>query len=366
MDERIRSDDNRPCRPHPHTEPSAGVPVPRSGASCIRWYPGAVIQQPTNEPTLSVIVPVYNEEAAVGPLYDELGLVLDELEYEGEILFVNDGSTDTSGDRLDALVQRDERVRVIHLRRNFGQTPAIQAGIDDARGGILITMDGDLQNDPRDIPALLERLDEGYDIVCGWRRHRKDGWLTRRIPSAIANRVVSMVTGLDLHDIGCTMKAYRREVLENISLFGEMHRFIPVFGHWMGAQVAEIEVNHRARSSGHSKYGLSRTVRVLLDLMLLRLLGCYSTRPLHFFGPAGLLCCFLGMLSGAMVLLDKLGDPVSKAHRNPLLLLGVFLFLLGVMMVMMGLLAELVVRVYYEGQSKRIYTVARVTAKDKD
>ena len=237
------------------------------------------------EPQLSVIVPIFNEEASIGPLYDELSAVLDELEHDCEILFINDGSTDTSGDRLDALVQRDGRVRVIHLRRNFGQTPAIQAGVDNARGAILIAMDGDRQNDARDIPALLERLEEGYDIVCGWRRNRKDRWLTRRLPSAIANRVVSMVTGLNLHDIGCTLKAYRREVMEDISLFGEMHRFIPVFGHWMGAKVSEIEVNHRARSAGHSKYGLSRTIRVLLDLMLLRLLGCYSTRPPAFLRP---------------------------------------------------------------------------------
>ncbi len=314
---------------------------------------------------LSVIIPIYNEEEAIGPLYEELVMVLDELEGDYEIIFVNDGSSDTSGDRLDALAHRDSRLRILHLLRNFGQTAAIQAGIDHATSELIVTMDGDLQNDPRDIPMLLEKLNEGYDIICGWRRKRKDPWLTRRLPSNIANRIISMVTGLELHDIGCTLKVYRRNAIGNVVLLGDMHRFIPVYGHWSGARVAEVEVNHRPREYGSSKYGLSRIVRVLLDLVLLKLLGSFATRPLHFFGATGLFSAFLGVLSGAYVLLDKLQDPASKAHKNPMLLLAVFLFLLGAMMVMMGLLAELIVRVYYEGQQKKTYVLRESAQKEQ-
>lgn len=313
---------------------------------------------------LTVIVPIFNEEAAIGPFYEELMLVLDELEWKAEVLFVNDGSGDTSGDRLEALVQRDPRIRVVHLRRNFGQTAATQAGIDHARGDVLVMMDGDCQNDPRDIPRLLEQIGKGYDIVCGWRHKRRDPWLTRRLPSMIANRIVSMLTGLELHDIGCTIKAFRRDVLEDVQLYGEMHRFIPLYGHWHGARVVEIEVHHRSRQFGHSKYGLSRIFRVLLDLSLLKLLGSYATRPLHFFGTGGLFCAVMGLVSAGAVIVDKLTDPTSKAHNNPLLLLAVFLVLLGMMMVMMGLLAELVIRVYYEGQGKKTYSVSRVAENE--
>jgi len=259
------------------------------------------------------------------------------------------------------------------LRRNYGQTAAMAAGFDRARGAYIVPMDADLQNDPDDIPMLLAKLEEGFDVVSGWRKERKDRALTRRLPSRIANWVIGKVGGLPLHDYGCTLKAYRREFLAPVRLYGEMHRFIPIYAKWAGARVTEVVVRHHARSEGRSKYGLGRTLKVLLDLMTVKFLGDYSTKPLYLFGRWGFLLCFLGVICGAITLVQKFLSPMNYAHRNPLLLLAVFLFVIGIQLVGMGLLAELQVRTYHESQSKPTYLVAeelegatRVTGKETE
>jgi glycosyltransferase involved in cell wall biosynthesis len=246
----------------------------------------------------------------------------------------------------------------VQFRRNFGQTAAMAAGFNFASGDVLIAIDADLQNDPEDIPAVLARLREGYDVVSCWRRDRKDRWLTRTLPSRLANGLISRISGVHLHDYGCTLKGYRREVMEHIRLYGEMHRFIPIYASWAGARVTEIEVRHHPRTRGISKYGLSRTYKVLLDLITVKLLGSYSTKPMYFFGGAGLLSCLAAIGFAAWTLIDKLAYDI-KAHRNPLLLLAVFLFLLGVQFILMGLVAELVIRTYFESQGKQPYIVRK-------
>lgn len=306
---------------------------------------------------LSIILPVYNEEGNLRPLYDSLIQVLQPIGRSFEILFCDDGSRDSSTRILRQLTQSDPRVKAIILRRNFGQTPAINAGVDHAQGEIIILMDADQQNDPNDIPKLLEKLDEGYDIVSGWRRHRRDPFLTKVLPSRIANWIISRVTRVPLHDHGCTLKAYRREVLREVSLYGEMHRFISIFGSWTGAKVGEIEVRHHPRKSGKSKYSINRTFKVLLDLPVLILLGSYLTRPIHFFGPLGIASNLIGVFCMLLVAWDKFLDLESKAHRNPLLLLAVFFILIGIQFIMMGLLAELLTRIYHESQQKKTYVV---------
>jgi glycosyltransferase involved in cell wall biosynthesis len=272
---------------------------------------------------------------------------------------VDDGSTDGSFEILKRLQAQNDRVRVIRLRRNFGQTAAFSAGFDAARGDVIVTMDGDLQNDPADIPKLLAKIDEGYDVVSGWRVHRRDRFLTRLVPSKIANFLISKVTGVQLHDYGCSLKAYRREVLENVKLYGELHRFIPALASWMGIRVAEIPVNHASRRFGRSKYGLRRTVKVVLDLLTVKFLLDYATRPIQIFGLLGVLCLALGAgISGylsvqRLLFLQGIGD-------RPLLLLGVLLIVLGVQFIIMGLLGELIVRTYHEAQDKPIYMVREV------
>jgi glycosyltransferase involved in cell wall biosynthesis len=275
-----------------------------------------------------------------------------------EIVVVDDGSTDGSSECLRSMAQADERMKVIEFRRNFGQTAALAAGFDFASGDILVATDADLQNDPNDIPQVLSKLREGYDVVSCWRQNRRDPWLTRILPSKLANFLISRISGVRLHDYGCTLKGYRREVLEHMRLYGEMHRFIPIYASWAGASVAEIPVRHHPRRAGRSKYGLSRTYKVVLDLITVKLLGGYSTKPMYFFGGAGLLACTAGALFAALTLLDKFVNDV-KAHRNPLLLLAVFLFLLGVQFIMMGLMAELLIRTYFESQNKVPYIVRR-------
>jgi glycosyltransferase involved in cell wall biosynthesis len=325
---------------------------------------------------LSVLVPVYNEADNVAPLHAELDCVLRAAGLRYELIFVDDGSTDGTRARLFLLHQRDpEHVRVATLRRNCGQTAALSAALDLSRGRILIPIDGDRQNDPADIPGLLAKLDEGYDVVSGWRRDRKDRWLTRRLPSQIANRLVARISGVPLHDFGCTLKAYRREVLKDVRLYGEMHRFIPIFASWQGARVAELVVNHRPRSAGKSKYGLGRTFNVVLDLVLIRFYQRYAQRPIHLFGRIGLwfflfsLIAFMGMLYFKYVhphvtFLHPWFGPGKSFVETPLPLLAVMFFLAGVQSILMGVLAEMTMRTYYESQAKTTYLLEEVRQEE--
>ena len=313
----------------------------------------------TEAPRLSVIVLVFNELESIDPMYRELASVLDTLEVLTELVYIDDGSRDGSTEALCKIAAHDSRVRVVTFRRNFGQTAAVQAGIDNSRGEVLIFLDGDLQNDPHDIPRLLAGIDEGSDVVSGWRKNRHDD-ATRVLPSRIANWLIAKVTGVDLHDFGCTLKAYRREVIRDVRLYGEMHRFIPVYASWVGANITEMEVNHRPRSFGRSKYSLSRTSRVMLDLMTVKLLGSYSTKPIYFFGFAAFGLWALAFIFAAIVIIQKLLPPYPYAHNNPLLLLSVFLGIVGVQFILMGLLAELSIRTYHESQGKTTYVVRQV------
>jgi glycosyltransferase involved in cell wall biosynthesis len=304
---------------------------------------------------ISVIVPVYNERDNIAPLYERLIPVLREMDGSYEVVFTNDGSSDGSGDVLDTLAGKDSAVKVIHLKRNYGQTAALMAGISYSSGDIIVPMDGDFQNDPTDIPHLLAKLAEGYDVVSGWRKERKEG-LSRRLPSRIANWLISKISGVPLHDYGCTLKAYRREVLENVRLYGEMHRFIPIYAAWEGGRVTELPVKHHPRRSGSSKYDLGRAPRVLLDLIVIRFLDSGIDRPIQFFGRAGLYSFGLAFLAGLWALYLKLFEGVSFI-QTPLPMLVVLLALVGLMLVMMGLLGEIQSRIYFEAQDKRPFAV---------
>jgi glycosyltransferase involved in cell wall biosynthesis len=309
---------------------------------------------------LSIVLPIYNEVESIPHLLDELTPALEATGRTFEIICVDDGSRDGSFEELKKLRGRDKRVRIIRFRRNFGQTAAFAAGFDRARGEIVITMDADLQNDPADIPRLLAKMDEGYDIVSGWRvkRWREGLWsiLTRKVPSKIANWLISTGTGVSLHDYGCALKSYRAEVVKNINLYGDLHRFIPAIASYMGVAVAEVPVNYRSRQFGRSKYGLGRIIRVLLDLLTVRFLLSYSTRPIQIFGLIGLLTFALGVLVGIYLTIMKLVYGIALAER-PMLLLAILLVMIGVQLVTMGLLGEMVVRTYHESQNKPIYTV---------
>ena len=311
-------------------------------------------------PDLSIILPIYNEAENIPCLYDELMPVLELIGRSFEIIAVDDGSRDNSFALLAALHERDPRLRVVRLRRNFGQTAAFAAGFDRATGATILTMDADLQNSPADIPALLEKIDEGYDVVSGWRQNRwKEGistFFTRRIPSATANWLISTVTGVHLHDYGCTLKAYCSDVVREINLYGDLHRFIPAVASHYGVSIAEVPVSYRPRKFGQSKYGLGRTVRVLLDLLTVRFLLSYSTRPIHIFGLMGFVSILLGAIIGIYLTVIKFAYGASLAER-PLLLFVIMLVTVGVQLVIMGLLGELVVRTYYESQNKTIYAV---------
>jgi glycosyltransferase involved in cell wall biosynthesis len=309
---------------------------------------------------LSVVVPIFNEEENVPELHDELEGVLERLGRPYEIIYVDDGSSDGSFRLLTELSSRHQRVVVIQLRRNFGQTAALAAGMEAAAGDVLVFMDGDLQNDPADIPRLLEVMEQGdYDVVSGWRKNRQDAALSRKLPSQLANRLISWVSGVHLNDYGCTLKAYRRDVMDNVRLYGEMHRFIPAYAAWAGARIAELEVNHRARKYGRSKYGIGRTIKVLLDLMTLKFLSTYSTKPIYLFGGMAAVCWLFGFLSTAMAIYMRLFEDV-RMNRNPMLLISVFLFLAGLLFITQGLLAELVTRTYFESQGKSTYVIRRV------
>lgn len=308
---------------------------------------------------LSVVIPIYNEEENVNPLYEELKGVLETLEYEHEIIFIDDGSKDTSLALLEKIQQQDSDVVVISFRRNFGQTAAMSAGFDYAAGDVIVTMDGDMQNDPHDIPKFLTKMDEGYDLVSGWRFKRQDPFLSRRLPSMIANKIISVVTGVHLHDYGCTLKTFRKEITEGIQLYGEMHRFIPAIASGVGGEIAEVKVNHRPRRFGTSKYGISRTIRVILDLMTVKFLLSYATRPIQVFGLLGVLSGGIGFCIALVLTIQRQFFGIPLANR-PLLLLAVLLIFMGMQFISMGLLGELQARTYHESQKKPIYVVRKV------
>ena len=308
--------------------------------------------------TLSVIIPLYNEEENLPLLYEKLKEYLESLKKEYEILFVDDGSADRTLSILEEIQAKDNRVVVLSLRRNFGQTAAFAAGFDFARGDIVVTMDGDLQNDPADISKLLELI-KGHDLVSGWRKKRKDPFFSRRLPSLVANWLISKVTGVKLHDYGCSLKAYRRDVIKNLKLYGEMHRFIPAVASWYGVRIAEVEVTHHPRLKGKSKYGISRTLKVVLDLITVKFLQSFSTKPIQFFGPIGVVCGFLGFLISLYLVIDKifLGHQIGG---RPLLLLGALMIIVGIQLIGMGLLGEMLVRVYHESQRKPTYVIKKI------
>jgi glycosyltransferase involved in cell wall biosynthesis len=313
----------------------------------------------TAVPDISVFLPVFNEEPNLRPLHEKLDCALGQLGRTAEIIYVDDGSSDGSLDVLREIAAEDSRVRVIALRRNYGQTPAMSAGIDAARGRVLIPMDADLQNDPADIKRLLDKLDEGYEVVSGWRKNRKDPLFTRKIPSTMANWLISKIGGVPLHDYGCSLKAYRRESLADVHLYGEMHRFIPIYASWSGARVAEIPVEHHARTMGKSKYGLSRTIKVVFDLMTIKFMASYQTKPLYMFGYAGLLTFVVSFLCAVFAFLMKFANWPHHADfiQTPLPVLTMVLLVLGVQFFFMGLLAEMLVRTYHESQAKAVYAV---------
>lgn len=305
---------------------------------------------------LSVIIPICNENATIRMLFDKVAEVLTKIGQPWEVVFINDGSTDGSEETLDALAAERPEAKVLHFRRNFGQTAAMMAGFDHASGDIIIPMDGDYQNDPEDIPKLLAKLDEGYDVVSGWRRDRQDNAIKRNLPSIMANKLIAFVSGVKLQDFGCSLKAYRREVIDGVRLYGEMHRFLPVYTMWHGAKITEVVVGHFARRAGTSKYGLERILKVLLDLMVVKFLDRHAQKPMYVFGLAGMIAiAFAGAFAlWAFFLYFFDGKPFST---TPLPLMTVFSFMTGVICILMGLLAEMITRTFYESQGKRIYLV---------
>ncbi|MHC4305790.1 MAG: glycosyltransferase family 2 protein [Planctomycetota bacterium] len=325
-----------------------------------------------DEVELSVIVPLYNEEDSVPALYERLREAADALGRTYELVLVNDGSTDRTGALIKALADEDDRVVAISFPRNFGQTAALLAGFDHARGRVLVPMDGDLQNDPADIRRLLEKLDEGYDVVSGWRKDRRDPW-TKVLPSRIANAVISRASGVRLHDYGCSLKAYRREVLEGVDLYGEMHRFVPIYATWRGARVTEIPVTHHPRARGRTKYGLERVFKVLLDLIVVKFLTSYLTKPIYIFGGFGMFNIALSFAALAAAVVFKLvpqDNPWGPGwHKDfvetPLPVVAVGLLLLGIQMILIGLLAEMLMRTYYESQGKRAYIISSIRRRPR-
>ncbi len=317
----------------------------------------------TAAPDLSLFLPVLDEEENLRPMHAKIAAALDALGRKAEVIYVDDGSTDKSLEILKEIAASDDRVRVISLRRNYGQTAAMSAGIDAAKGDILIPMDADLQNDPADISRLLEKLDEGYDVVSGWRKNRQDKLISRKIPSQIANRIISWIGGVPLHDYGCSLKAYRRDVIQDVKLYGEMHRFIPIYASWAGARVAEIVVDHHARTGGKSKYGISRTIKVVFDLMTIKFMASYGTKPIYVFGTFGMFAFFASVFAGLYAIFMKIASRVGLPQfhadfvETPLPVLSIVMFAISIQFFLMGLLAELLVRTYHESQNKAIYAV---------
>ena len=302
---------------------------------------------------ISVTIPICNEAGNIPELHARVSKALEGVGRPWELILVNDGSTDGSEELLDEIAARDPHVKVIHFRRNFGQTAAMMAGFDFARGDVIIPMDGDLQNDPADIPVLLAKLDEGFDVVSGWRKDRQDNALKRNLPSIMANRLISFVSGVRLHDFGCSLKAYRREVIEGVRLYGEMHRFLPIYTRWHGAKIAEVGVRHYARTSGASKYGLERVLKVLADLIVVKFLDRFQQKPMYLFGAVGLFSLGMSLFSGGYALWRKLGEGESFI-KNPLLLTCIVTGMTGLMCILMGLLAEMITRTFYERDRKSV------------
>ncbi len=312
---------------------------------------------------LSIVIPIHNEEPAILPLYDRLTIVLESLQKPYEIIFIDDASTDRSFDLLANLVETDHRLKVIRLRRNFGQTAALSAGFDEAQGQVIVSLDGDLQHEPEDIPALLAKIDEGYDIASGWRKNRLDNAITRKFPSKIANWLMAQASGVNLRDFGTTFKAYRAEILKDVNLYGELHRFIPALASFYGARIVEVPIRNAPRISGGSHYGLGRTFNVLFDIITIKFLLSYFTRPMHFFGRFGLAGTGFGGLILVWMAINKLtGQNIIDEH-GPLLVLGALLFLAGIMMFSTGLLGEVMIRTYFESQGRRIYAVREVRSR---
>ena len=305
---------------------------------------------------ISIILPVLNEEENLEEMNAEIVGVVENMDIDYEIIYIDDGSTDRSFEILSELREQNQSIKIIQFRRNFGQTAGLAAGFDHASGDVIITMDSDRQNDPNEIPMLLEKINEGYDLVSGWRFDRQDAWLSRKLPSKIANGLISKITGVKLHDYGCSLKAFRKEVIENIRLYGEMHRFIPAIASWMGVRIAEVKVNHRARVAGTSKYGISRTFRVILDLITVKFLLQYSARPIHFFGGIGMASGVIGFFIAFVMTIQKLFFAMPMGDR-PLLLLAVLLMFIGLQFITFGLLGELMTRTYHEAQNKPIYVI---------
>jgi len=318
-------------------------------------------------PEISVVVPLLNEQDNIGPLYEQITQTLTDV-YKYEIIFVDDGSSDSSFDILAKLQKADAGIRVIRFRKNFGQTAALSAGFAHARGKIIVALDADLQNDPADIPKMIAKLDEGFDVVSGWRKKRHDNAITRLLPSKIANWMISRITGVKLHDYGCTLKVYRREVIEETKLYGEMHRFIPALASWSGARIAEMPINHRPRTAGKTKYGLGRTLKVVLDLITVKFLGSFSTKPIYIFGGLGLASGIGALASGWIVIYQKIAHNFAM-NRNPLLVLTALLITATIQFILMGLLAELLVRTYHESQNRPTYVIKEIlesSAKKED
>ncbi len=311
---------------------------------------------------ISIVIPVYNEEGNILPLYENLQSVLERINKRYEVILVDDGSKDNTFEKLLFVHKKNNKFKIIKFRRNFGQTQAMKAGFEYASGKTIITLDADLQNDPQDIPKILDKMEEGYDIVSGWRKNRKDKTITRKIPSIIANKIISWLFGVKLHDFGCTLKAYRKEVLENIELYGEMHRYIPALASWMGIKVAEIPVNHYPRQSGKAKYGISRTIRVILDIITIKFLLTYSKKPMQIFGLIGMAAAILGTVITIWLIVQRVffDQPLST---RPLFILSISMIFIGAQLITMGLLGEIMMRTYHEGAGKPTYVIKEIIDK---
>ena len=315
---------------------------------------------------ISIVVPVYNEEENVPILYDKLKEVLEKIPYDYEIIFVDDGSIDRTREILEEIASKDKKVKVIEFARNFGQTPAMMAGMDYATGDVIVTMDGDLQNDPEDIPRLLEKIEEGYDVVSGWRKNRQDAAISRKLPSKIANWLIGKMTGVKIHDYGCTLKAYRSEVIKKVRLYGELHRFIPALASTVTSvsKIIEIPVKHHPRIYGKSKYGISRTFKVLADLFFIWFLKKFMQKPIHFFGILGLVLFFAGLIPFLYLVGLKLTG--HSIGGRPLLIISVLLILSGIQMFTTGIISEILMRIYFESQDKKPYVVGRVVNLEEE
>ena len=305
---------------------------------------------------LSIVIPIYNERESIGKLYDNLNEALSKMNLKYEVLLIDDGSIDGTFDELLKVHRKNKLFKIIRFRKNFGQTSAISAGFNYAEGAVVVTLDADLQNDPQDIPVLLSKLNEGYDIVSGWRKNRKDKAVTRRFPSIVANKIISRLTGVHLHDYGCTLKAYRKEVIKNINLYGEMHRYIPAIASWMGVKVTEIPVRHYSRKYGKSKYGVSRTIKVILDIITVKFLLSYSQSPIQMFGVLGLFSGIVGFIITAYLIIMRIFFNQSLSDR-PLFVLSIFMIFIGIQLITIGLLAEVLIRVYHKVQNRTTYVI---------